>query len=317
MELRQLEHFLVVADERHFTRAARRLHLVQSAVSASIRSLERDLGIDLFLRTTQRVELTDAGALLVPQARRILADVDAARALLADVGQGLRGTLTIGTMQALSAGPVDVAQVLGDFCAEHPLVEVRLRQAGSGSVELAEELRLGRIDLAILSLPERAPTGVALEPLGSEQMAFVCSPEHPLATRRTVQLGDVADEPFIDHPTGWGTRASVDQAFAAARHQRTVAFEVGDTLGMLSLVRHRLGVAILPPSLVRDSDAVRVVPLRGRAPLWEVSLATATNRPPSAAARAFVERCRAVVRGPRYDAACTGGSACADRVAQP
>jgi DNA-binding transcriptional LysR family regulator len=295
MEIRQLEHFLVVAEERHFTRAARRLHLVQSAVSASIRALERDLQIDLFRRTTQRVELTDAGALLVPQARRILADVGAAREMLADVGQGLRGSLTIGTMQALSAGPLDIAQVLGEFCAEHPLVEIRLRQAGSGSVELSEELRQGRIDLAILSLPERAPAGVALEPLGSEQMAFICAPQHPLATRRTVRLADVAGEPFIDHPTGWGTRASVDQAFAAARHQRTVVFEVGDTLGMLSLVRHRLGVAILPPSLVREADGVRVVPLSGRELRWEVSLATATNRPPSAAARAFAERCRAVL----------------------
>jgi DNA-binding transcriptional LysR family regulator len=295
MEIRHLEHFLVVAEERHFTRAARRLHLVQSAVSASIRALERDLEIDLFRRTTRRVELTDAGALLVPQARRILADVDAARELLADIGRGLRGTLTIGTMQALSAGPLDIAQVLGDFCAEHPLVEVRLRQAGSGSVELSEELRQGRIDLAILSLPERAPAGVALEPLGSEQMAFVCAPQHPLATRTSVRLGEVADERFIDHPTGWGTRAAVDQAFAGARRQRTVAFEVGDTLSMLSLVRQRLGVAILPPSLVRAVDGVRVVPLRGREPRWEVSLATATNRPPSAAARAFVERCRAVL----------------------
>jgi DNA-binding transcriptional LysR family regulator len=295
MEIRQLEHFLAVAEERHFTRAARRLHLVQSAVSASIRALERDLAIDLFRRTTQRVELTDAGALLVPQARRILADVDAARALLDDVGHGLRGTLTIGTMQALSAGPLDIAQVLGDFCAEHPLVEIRLRQAGSGSLELAEELRQGHVDLAILSLPGRAPAGVALEPLAREQMALVCAPQHPLASRRSVRLGEVADEPFIDHPTGWGTRASVDQAFAAARQQRTVAFEVGDTLGMLSLVRHRLGVAILPPSLVRETDAVCVIPLRGPAPRWEVSLATATNRPPSAAARAFVERSRALL----------------------
>ena len=126
--------------------------------------------------------------------------------------------------------------MLGDFCAEHPLVEIRLRQAGSGSLELAEELRQGHVDLAILSLPGRAPAGVALEPLASEQMAFVCSPEHPLATRRTVRLREVADEAFIDHPAGWGTRAAVDQAFTAARHQRTVAFEVGDTLGMLSLI---------------------------------------------------------------------------------
>jgi len=104
MELRHLEHFVAVAEARNFTRAAQRLHIVQSAVSASIRTLERDLQAELFNRTTQRVDLTDAGLMLLPQARLILAEVQAARELVADVRGGLRGTLTIGTMEALSGG---------------------------------------------------------------------------------------------------------------------------------------------------------------------------------------------------------------------
>src|ERR1035441_2103745 len=90
MELRQLEHFVAVAEERSFTRAAQRLHLVQSAVSASIRTLERDLEADLLSRTTQRVALTDAGATLLPQARPILAEVAAAQDLVADLRGGAR-----------------------------------------------------------------------------------------------------------------------------------------------------------------------------------------------------------------------------------
>ena len=132
MELRHLEHFVAVAEARNFTRAAERLHIVQSAVSASIRTLERDLQAELFNRTTQRVELTDAGAMLLPQARRILAEVQTARELVADVRGGLRGTLTIGTMEALSGGALDIPRLLAAFRDSHPLLEVHLTTPPTG-----------------------------------------------------------------------------------------------------------------------------------------------------------------------------------------
>jgi DNA-binding transcriptional LysR family regulator len=101
MELRQLEHFVVTAEEGSFTQAARRVHLSQSALSISIRTLERDLGARLFERTSHEVLLSDAGHALLPEARRILSGVDAARNAVGDVGSGLRGALRIGLMQAL------------------------------------------------------------------------------------------------------------------------------------------------------------------------------------------------------------------------
>jgi DNA-binding transcriptional LysR family regulator len=289
MEIRQLEHFVAVAEERHFTRAAERLHIVQSAVSASIRTLERDLHTDLFNRTTQRVELTDAGALLLPQARRILAEVAAGRELVTDVREGLRGTLAIGTMQALSAGPVDIPALLAEFRASHPLLEFELRHYAGGSAALGGELRDGRLDLAILSLPERELPGVSLSLLGSEPMGLLCPAQHRLAKRKSVRLGELAAEAFIEHPSGWGTRMSIDRAFAAARIQRDVAFEVADTPSVIDLVRHGLGVAILPASIISDQTGVRLVPVGGRAPVWPVSLATPANRPMTAAARAFAD----------------------------
>jgi len=294
MELRQLDHFVAVAEELSFTRAARRLHIVQSAVSASIRALERDLAAELFNRTTQRVQLTDAGAILLPQARRILADVASAQELLSDVRGGLRGTLSLGTMQALSAGTIDIARLLGTFRVDHPLLEIRLRQAAGGSIELAEQLRDGRIDLAFVSLPGQRPAGIALTPLASEPMALVCPTGHRLARRKSVRLSSLAAEPFIDHPTGWGTRTSVDRAFARAGIQRHVAFEVNDTQSVLSLVRHGLGVTFLPPSLVPETAGVSLVATSARAPMWEVALATPANRPLTAAAHAFAVAASAV-----------------------
>jgi DNA-binding transcriptional LysR family regulator len=289
MELRHLEHFLAVAEELSFTRAAGRLHIVQSAVSASVRALERDLQTELFNRTTQRVRLTDAGTMLLPQARRILAEVGSARESVADVRAGLRGTLTIGTMQALSAGPVDIVGQLVDFRVTHPLLEIRLRHLQGGSSELADELRDGGIDIAVLSLPGGQPPGIALTPLASEPMKLVCPEGHRLAKRRSIRLPELADERFVDHPSGWGTRTSTDRAFSAAGIVRTVVFEVGDTGSVVNLVRHGLGVALLPPSLFVDTDGLSLIPVRGDVVLWEISLALPANRPVSAAAHAFAQ----------------------------
>src|SRR3954447_5122037 len=100
MELRQLATFVAVAEERSFTRAADRLHVVQSAVSAGLRKLEKELGASLFDRSTHSVTLTDAGLALLPEARATLAAAAAARDAVDEVRGGLRGTVALGTMQA-------------------------------------------------------------------------------------------------------------------------------------------------------------------------------------------------------------------------
>ncbi len=118
MELRQLEHFVAVAEDQSFTRAARRLGYVQSALSVSVQALERELAVRLLDRTTHRVSLTGAGAALLPAARATLAGAHALRDEAAALNGVVRGTLRIGIMQGFSA--VDVPAALGRFHREHP-----------------------------------------------------------------------------------------------------------------------------------------------------------------------------------------------------
>ena len=120
MELRQLATFVAVAEEGSFTRASDRLHIVQSAVSAGVRRLERELGAALFDRTTHKVELTDAGRALLPEARATLAAAAAARDAVDEVRGGVRGTVVLGTMQAQGMRAIDLPGVLADFRNEHP-----------------------------------------------------------------------------------------------------------------------------------------------------------------------------------------------------
>jgi DNA-binding transcriptional LysR family regulator len=288
MELRQLTVFVAVAEEASFTRAADRLHMVQSAVSASVRALERELGTALFDRTTRRVELTDTGDALLPEARQVLSAVNAAREAVDQVSGGLRGTLRLGTMQGQAMRPISVPRLVAGFRAEHPGVQVHVSHTG-GSVAMAEEVRTGRLDLAFVSLPGRRPAGLTLTPISSERMQIACAPDHPLAARTEVDLAALADEPFIEFPEGWGTRMSTDRAFAAAGVARTIVYEVNDVASVIEFVSSGLAVALISPTLVVEGDDVALVPVRRHAPHFEISVVVAATRRPSAVLEAFLK----------------------------
>jgi DNA-binding transcriptional LysR family regulator len=285
MELRHLQFFVAVAEELSFTRASRRLHVVQSGVSSAIQGLERELGAPLFDRDRHRVALTDAGLALLPEARATLAAAQAARDAVAQAQAGLRGTLTVGTM--VSIGPVDVAGLLGRFHATHPGVSVHLRHAPAGSAGLAAQVIAGELDLALVALPGLAPAGLRLQPLSEEPLALIAPPGHRLAGQHGVTLDQLAGEDFVDFPPGWGNRTVADRAFAAAGLDRRVPFEVTEFSSAAGLVRHGLGIAFIPQSAV-DLTRLNVIGLDGPALLWRISVATPTARRPSAAARAFV-----------------------------
>lgn len=284
MEIRQLTHFVAVAEERHFTRAAQRLHIVQSGLSASIRGLERELGTRLFTRSTRQVTPTDAGRALLTEARRVLAAVETARDAVAAVRGLLRGRLRIGIMQSMRGLPL--AAALADLHAAHPGVELELRQAGSS--DLAAQVRDAALDLAFLALP-RAPEGVALTRLLDIPMVVACPAGHRLAERGgPVALADLAGEDFVDLPAGWGTRILIDAAFSTAGLARRIPFEVGEVGFLLDLVAQGLGVALVPDHLPAPAG-VCLLPLAGAAPTFTISAALPDRDGGTTPARVLLE----------------------------
>lgn len=285
MELRQLEHFVAAAEERHFTRAARRSNIVQSGLSASIRSLEEELGSPLFIRTTRQVDLTPEGRAFLAEARRVLAAVQSAQNAVAEVKGLLRGTLSIGVLQRMPS-QLNLAQLLCRFHGEHPGVEIHLRQAGSPA--LLADVRDGQLDVAFGIRVEREDAGLRVSVLAKEPLVLVCFPGHPLAARRKVTLEQLADEPFIDFPLDWATRALVNRAFAAAQVSRRVVFEMNEVSNLVDFVAMGLGVAIVPRFTVAgETKRVRILPLDPSPPQWELILVTPRDRPHSPAAMAF------------------------------
>jgi DNA-binding transcriptional LysR family regulator len=301
MDLRQLDHFVSVAEERSFTRAASRLHIVQSGLSASIRALEDEFGAALFIRTTRRVDLTPTGRAFLIEARRVLASAADARHIVAQM-QGLqRGTLSIGMIQGL-APLLDIPELLGRFRAACPLVEIRL--VSGGSLPLVEGVRAGEFDLAFTQFVGSPPPGLAAWMLACEPLAAICAVGHRLAGRCNVALGELADEIFVDLHPDWGTRQLIDRSFAASRLSRRTGFEVNDLSTQLDLVAHGLGIALVPKAVIAErlgeqaSHAIGVAGLAEPEICWELAVVFAQDekrQPLNAVTRMFLGLLRSSV----------------------
>ncbi|WP_203829778.1 LysR family transcriptional regulator [Actinoplanes palleronii] len=292
MELRQLEYFVAVAEEQHFSRAAARLHVVQSAVSAAIKTLERELGAQLLDRNAKRVLLTDAGAALLPRARIALDAARDARDAVDEVRGGLRGTLRLGVLTSIRL--LDLPALLGEYHRRHPGVLLQTSAAPSGSAGLVAALTEHRLDLAFVALPGPPPPGVRLIDLARAQLDLVVPADHRLAGRTTVPIGELEGLDFIDSPVGFGNRGVADRAFAAAGVRRRVTIEISDIGTGVAYAEHGLGIALLPRFLLAEVTGVAVLSVTGADLSWPLSLAIPADRAVGAATRALIDLVLAV-----------------------
>jgi DNA-binding transcriptional LysR family regulator len=285
MDLRQLRYLVALADEAHFTRAAERMHIAQPALSQQIRRLEDEVGLALVDRSTRRVALTEAGALLVDRARRVLGEVDAARAELADLAGVRAGHLVIGAMQSL--GPFDLSILLAAFHATYPAVELTVQEEVSDA--LLAMVRADAVDLAFVSLAERVDQdGLETHRLLTEPLVVLLPARHRLAARKRVRMAELAGERFIAFREGAGLRRILTVAAHDAGFDAQIAFETNEVERARALASRGLGVTIVPESDAhRHGPEVAAVPLHRPALTRDVTLVWRRGRRHTPAARAF------------------------------
>lgn len=277
-----MRYAVAVAEERSFTRAARRCFVAQSSLSHQIKALERELGVTLFARTSRRVDLTPAGEAFVAAARASLYAAERAVDDAAAATGQISGALSIGVIPTVTA--IDLPAVLASFHRSFPAVRITLHSGGSD--EFLAAIKEGSMDVAVLGLSDTVtPRGVHTHVLAREHLVAVLPGEHPLAARSTLQLADLADQMFVDFPRGTSGRAPSDIAFERAGVQRDVAFEATSTGLILDLVRHNLATALLPAALVPDDRQLAAIPLTNGPARIEYLAWSSYN--PSAAAEAF------------------------------
>lgn len=272
MELRQIEHFLAVAGELSFTRAAERAHVVQSALSTSVAKLERELGVQLFDRSRQQITLTAAGERFRVHAFEVLRTTRAATESVGEFRGSLSGTVEFGSL--ISFGPLDVAGALGEFHRAHPHVRLRLRLSQSGASAYLTALTEGSLDLALVSMPNRFPAQLDLRLLFEEPMAFVCRTDHPLAGVARLDIADLATEELVGFPSDFGLRRLVDNAFHAAGVHAQTQYEVPAGFAAIAeLVSNGLGTTFMPRSEARRFPGLHASDLTNPV-IWQVYLAS-------------------------------------------
>lgn len=280
METRLLEQFVAVAAEGSVTRAAERLWVAQSTVSAGLASLERSFGVRLFDRVGRHLVLTASGEDLLPHARAVLESLDRMRDLATATDAELRGRVRLGIFTSMDI--VDLTAVLRRFRQRHPLVAVELMTSPTGTTGLVQDLLAGRVDLAYCGLPS-APSGVHVEPLRELPFRVFTASDHPLAARSSVSLAELADEPFIDTAHGFGNRIILDQAFERLGIRRRVVAEMNDMPAVVRFASAGLGVGVVPDSGGRHDGAV--LDLEDEVPPLRIGLAMRTAPEPNRATR--------------------------------
>src|SRR4051812_16852229 len=247
VELRQLRYFVAVAEERHFGRAAERLHISQPPLSQHIRRLESEIGAPLLRRTTRRVELTSGGAVLLARARDILSAVDDATEDTRRASNGGFGRLAIGFTG--SATYATLPALAGALREALPGVMLDLRGELLTPAQVAGLLD-GSLDLGLLRPPVRERE-LEVELLWREPLVAVLPEAHRLARAGVVPLEELRDEPFVTYPSHFRSvlHDAVEATCAAHGFRPRVALEASETATLVSFVAAGIGVSLVPDSV--------------------------------------------------------------------
>jgi len=245
MDLRDMRHFLAVAEERNFGRAAERLHIAQPPLSRQIKALEDELGAALFIRTPKGVELTAAGQTLLDEVPNLLALAQRAKERTRRAGQGLIGQLDVGLF---GSGVLDVIpRLLARFHAQRPEVKIRLHNLTKA--EQLQALRERRLSVGFNRLvPEEE--GLVIEPLLREALVVAMPEGHPLAVRPSIPLAELDGLPMILYPNipMRGLAQEIVEAFRVEGVSLRIEQEVEDVLTAVALVASGFGLAVTTQS---------------------------------------------------------------------
>ena len=288
MTLQQLRYFLAAAEHGSFTAAARATYVAQPSLSEQVRHLEAELGVELFARVGRGIALTEAGRAFRPEAERVLDDVDRARDAVRGVRELKGGTLSFGMFGTASA--YLIADLAADFRRRHP--DVRLRLVGQNSSLVADAVRAGRLEAALVVLPID-DDGLDVRPVHREELVAASRSEERM--RDPVTIERLAELPLVLYDAAYGSadptrRQLTERAQSAGVTLRPVV-EVEDMDAALQLVLRGVGDTVVARSVLRQGRGLRSLHRSPFVePMWETFAFIGRHAAPvSPATRTFVE----------------------------
>jgi DNA-binding transcriptional LysR family regulator len=279
VELRHLRYFLAVAEERNVTRAADKLGIGQPPLSQQLHALERELGVQLFRRTGHGVALTEAGAALAEDARRLLGDVQGAVRNAQRAGRGEVGHLNIGFTGSAAFNPM-VPRLIRLFRQAFPNVQLTL--AEGNTAYLLSLLDEGRLDVAFVRPGGSPPTGIEFHPLAIEPMKLVLPATHALSRKRKLRLTALAAEPFVLIPRE-ASPSLYDRIVGACREagfEPLLGQQAPQLASVINFVAAEFGVSMVPAAVTQiQVEGVVYIDVDGHVPDIGLKVAWRTNVP--------------------------------------
>lgn len=249
MDFHHLKYFVEVADQKSFSKAARNLHISQSAISRTIKALEDELGVVLFMRNAKAVELTDGGTIFLTHAKRVVFMFEHLKTDFENEFKLEQGSIHIG-LPPITDAPV-FAQLLGGFKQAYPQIDLELFEHGSKKVEIS--VQEGLIDIGIICT-EPQVKDFEFFFLASDPLHVLLPQNHPLANEKEIQLRQLATEPFVLYRDDFNLHDEITKACKKVGFQPKIIFETSQRDLMLQTVRANLAIALLPSRLCPSNN---------------------------------------------------------------
>lgn len=291
LEIKQLEYFIAVCEEMHFTRAADKLGISQPTLSLQIKALESELNIPLFDRIGKRIALTEAGSILYRQAKLLLQNVQNTFTEIQELREFQGGKLSVSVLPA----ELDyrITPLFIDFHKRFPKVHLKI----FSSVEIYRQVLDHEIDLGITVLQTPDERLVTI-PLAREEHVLVVSDQHELADQQVIPFTELKGIPMVMYPRGATGRELVEEYCRRAGFQLNTVAETGSGFATFAFVRENIGASILPLPLVLSvqDPALRCIRIADTPPIREIGIIYRSDRYLGFAAREFIKMARSVLK---------------------
>ena len=286
MELRQLEYFVEVAKERSFTRASRRLMVSQPAISKTIRSMEEELGVILFNRSSRQIELTDAGRSIYQKAKDVLANMEQLTDDIDQVAQLKKGTIHIGIPPVVGAG--FFPQVISGFKDRYPGIEIQLMEVGTKSIEGG--IIDGTLDVGVICSHPSNSDQFDQHLLISDPILLVMHREHEFACQSAISFRELVKEPLVIYRRDFSLHDRIIHQCEQAGFSPRIVCESSQRDFMTEMVATGLGIAFLPKKVCGNLDPsiFQTLPIEGNPLSLDLSLIWKKDKYVSHAAREWL-----------------------------
>jgi DNA-binding transcriptional LysR family regulator len=294
LDVQTLRYFVEVARQQGFTRASESLHVTQPAISKAVKALEEELGAPLLLRERRRVQLTDAGRVVLERALGVLDSLRVIREEVVELAGLRRGRLRIGVPPIV--GVAFFPPLLAEFHQAYPGIVLELREEGSHHIEALVSNREVDVGAVVLPTDEKA---FGTMPFARDQLRAVLHPSHPLARRRALALRELEGTPFVLYRPDFALHGHILDACRRSGFKPTVVNESSHWDFIVAMVAANIGVGLLPQTLCRQLDHRQVCSVRMTEPVipWNVALIWRRDRHLPPATRAWLELARRRLAG--------------------